>query len=157
MFLDRPGCGGERGCLLLSQDPGGDPGGLLWAIDVAARLLTGRHLFGGTEYMWDGAVPLFVRLLSLFHWSCRWCWCWPCAGPATTAAAWPADRRHRAAPGGRAPAGGGQEPELRLHRSAAAPAVGPGAAAPGGHVVGTALVVYLPTHLVLRRTLRRAS
>jgi Zn-dependent protease len=30
-------------------------------------LLLGRHLVGGTEYMWDSRFPLFVRLLSLFH------------------------------------------------------------------------------------------
>jgi hypothetical protein len=41
--------------------------GALWAADVAARLATGRHLFGGTEYMWMASVPLIVRLLSLFH------------------------------------------------------------------------------------------
>jgi len=41
--------------------------GVLWAADAGGRLLTGRHLFGGTEYMWDGQVPLAVRLLSLFH------------------------------------------------------------------------------------------
>ena len=43
------------------------PAGLLWAVDVAGRLALGRHLFGGTEYMWNAQVPLFVRLLSLFH------------------------------------------------------------------------------------------
>jgi hypothetical protein len=41
--------------------------GALWVLDVAARLATGRHLFGGTEYMWLASVPLSVRLLSLFH------------------------------------------------------------------------------------------
>lgn len=41
--------------------------GLLWLLDIAWRLVIGRHLFGGTEYMWDGRVSLFVRLLSLFH------------------------------------------------------------------------------------------
>jgi hypothetical protein len=41
--------------------------GALWAVDVASRLLTGAHLFGGTEYMWNPRVPLAVRLLSLFH------------------------------------------------------------------------------------------
>lgn len=40
---------------------------LIWAADVAARLSLGRHLLGGTEYMWDARYPLFVRLLSLFH------------------------------------------------------------------------------------------
>jgi hypothetical protein len=41
--------------------------GALWAADAGGRLLTGRHLFGGTEYMWNASVPLFIRLLSLFH------------------------------------------------------------------------------------------
>jgi hypothetical protein len=38
-----------------------------YTIDLAGALLTGRHITGGTEYMFDPAVPLLVRLLSLFH------------------------------------------------------------------------------------------
>jgi hypothetical protein len=38
-----------------------------WDLDLAFRALTGGHLFGGTEYMWDPRFPLFLRLLSLFH------------------------------------------------------------------------------------------
>jgi hypothetical protein len=40
---------------------------LFWDVDFAWRLVAGRHLFGGTEYMWDTRFPLGVRLLSLFH------------------------------------------------------------------------------------------
>ncbi|HEY0715645.1 MAG TPA: hypothetical protein VGF45_23385, partial [Polyangia bacterium] len=40
---------------------------LIWVVDVGARLIAGRHLLGGTEYMWDERYPLAVRLLSLFH------------------------------------------------------------------------------------------
>ena len=40
---------------------------LLWDVDAGWRLVTGRHLLGGTEYLWDPAFPLAVRLLSLFH------------------------------------------------------------------------------------------
>ena len=40
---------------------------VIWAIDAGSRLLLGRHVFGGTEYMWDATFPLAVRLLSLFH------------------------------------------------------------------------------------------
>jgi hypothetical protein len=40
---------------------------LFWDMDFAWRLLTGKHLMGGTEYMWDARFPLGVRLLSLFH------------------------------------------------------------------------------------------
>ena len=39
----------------------------LYTIDLIGALLTGHHLIGGTEYMFDAHVPLFIRLLSLFH------------------------------------------------------------------------------------------
>jgi hypothetical protein len=39
----------------------------VWTLDFAWRLLLGRHLIGGTEYMWDPRWPLPVRLLSLYH------------------------------------------------------------------------------------------
>ncbi|HUK25147.1 MAG TPA: hypothetical protein VLV49_11240 [Terriglobales bacterium] len=39
----------------------------LFTIDLAGAVLTGRHLIGGTEFMFDPHVPLPLRLLSLFH------------------------------------------------------------------------------------------
>ena len=39
----------------------------LYIIDLIAALLAGRHLIGGTEYMFDPHIPLSIRLLSLFH------------------------------------------------------------------------------------------
>ncbi len=39
----------------------------VWAFDAAWRFFTGRHLIGGTEYLFDASFPLWVRLLSLFH------------------------------------------------------------------------------------------
>jgi hypothetical protein len=39
----------------------------LYTIDLFGAVISGRHLIGGTEYMFDTHVPLFVRLLSLFH------------------------------------------------------------------------------------------
>lgn len=41
--------------------------GLAWGIDAAWRVVSGHHLYGGTEYMWDPQYPLFTRLLSLYH------------------------------------------------------------------------------------------
>jgi hypothetical protein len=38
-----------------------------WTIDVSARLLTGRHPFGLTQYMFRPGIPLWIRGLSLFH------------------------------------------------------------------------------------------
>jgi hypothetical protein len=40
---------------------------LAWALDAGVRLLSGRHLFGGTEYLFDASFPLLVRAMSLFH------------------------------------------------------------------------------------------
>jgi hypothetical protein len=41
--------------------------GGLWCIDAGWTWMTGAHVVGGTEYMWDASIPLWVRLLSLFH------------------------------------------------------------------------------------------
>lgn len=40
---------------------------LAWAFDLVWRAVTGHHLIGGTEYMWDPAYPVWLRALSLFH------------------------------------------------------------------------------------------
>ena len=40
---------------------------LAWDLDFLWRLLLGRHLIGGTQYMWDEQYPLPVRAMSLFH------------------------------------------------------------------------------------------
>ncbi len=39
----------------------------LYTIDLLGAAVSGRHLIGGTEYMFDNGVPLLIRLLSLFH------------------------------------------------------------------------------------------
>ena len=39
----------------------------LYTIDFLGAILSGRHVIGGTEFMFDAAAPLLVRLLSLFH------------------------------------------------------------------------------------------
>lgn len=40
---------------------------ILWTVDVASTALTGFHPIGGTEYMFDASVSLWLRSLSLFH------------------------------------------------------------------------------------------
>jgi hypothetical protein len=39
----------------------------LYIIDLLSAVITGHHLIGGTEYMFDPHLSLAVRLLSLFH------------------------------------------------------------------------------------------
>jgi hypothetical protein len=38
-----------------------------FTIDLVGTLLSNVHLIGGTEYMFDAGLPLWVRLLGLFH------------------------------------------------------------------------------------------
>ena len=39
----------------------------LYAIDLLTALISGRHAIGGTEYMFDPAIPLLIRILGLYH------------------------------------------------------------------------------------------
>jgi hypothetical protein len=39
----------------------------LYALDLIGTFFLGRHMIGGTEYMFDPAIPLLLRLMSLFH------------------------------------------------------------------------------------------
>ncbi|MGO9649186.1 MAG: hypothetical protein ACLPOO_14155 [Terriglobales bacterium] len=39
----------------------------LYTVDLAGAVFTGRHFIGGSEFMFDKGIPLWVRLLSLFH------------------------------------------------------------------------------------------
>lgn len=39
----------------------------LYVVDLIAAVVLGVHPIGGTEYMFDHSIPLFVRLLGLYH------------------------------------------------------------------------------------------
>ncbi|MFN8005832.1 MAG: hypothetical protein U0V70_02145 [Terriglobia bacterium] len=57
----------ESSLLLSSQSLILMMGCFLWAVDVGSYVFTGRHLFGGTEYLWNHQIPLWVRCLSFYH------------------------------------------------------------------------------------------
>ena len=40
---------------------------VVWAVDFFGRVLLGFHPVGGTEYMFVGSEPLWLRAMSLFH------------------------------------------------------------------------------------------
>jgi hypothetical protein len=42
-------------------------GETLWCVDVLWTVGFGHHLIGGTGYMWDHQYPLWLRLMSLYH------------------------------------------------------------------------------------------
>lgn len=39
----------------------------LYVVDLLSALLTGHHVVGGTEYMFDPSIALSIRLLGLYH------------------------------------------------------------------------------------------
>jgi hypothetical protein len=39
----------------------------LFTFDLFGALVSGRHWIGGTEYMFDPTISIWIRLLSLFH------------------------------------------------------------------------------------------
>jgi hypothetical protein len=39
----------------------------IWTVDLICRAIFGLHITGGTEYMFNDAIPLYVRMFSLFH------------------------------------------------------------------------------------------
>jgi hypothetical protein len=39
----------------------------LFALDLAGAIVAGRHFIGGTEYMFDPHIALWIRLLGLLH------------------------------------------------------------------------------------------
>jgi hypothetical protein len=60
LWLESPLVFSSQACgLLLFQG--------LYIIDLAGALISGRHVIGGTEFMFDPGVSLTMRLLSLFH------------------------------------------------------------------------------------------
>jgi hypothetical protein len=67
VFLTCLGLWRGSALLLSSQAVGAIVVNAVWTLDVAWRAAVGRHLIGGTEYMWDTRFPLWVRLLSLYH------------------------------------------------------------------------------------------
>jgi hypothetical protein len=129
----------------------------LFTIDLAAALVTGHHPMGGTEHVFDQTLPLFVRLLSLFHvvtpplllWAVwrlgydRRGWKWQtvtCWIVVTTNYFWRPERDVNWARG----------PFFREQR------VVPGMLYLLGYVIVVPLVVYYPTHLALKWWAKRS-
>lgn len=57
----------ESPLLLSSQAAGVLIVQIAWSADFLGALLSGNHLVGGTEYMFDASLPLWLRSISLFH------------------------------------------------------------------------------------------
>jgi hypothetical protein len=127
----------------------------LYIIDLAGALVTGKHIIGGTEYMFDGNIPLVIRLISLFHvvtpplllWAIRRLgydprgWKYQCA---TASIVIPINHFWRA----------GYDVNWATGPFFREQHVMPGLVYLVGYLVVVSAVVYFPTHLLLSRWTR---
>jgi hypothetical protein len=67
VFLSCIGLWSSNRLLLSSQAVSSILVDLAWALDGGWAFFAHRHLFGGTEYLFDAHIALWIRLLSLFH------------------------------------------------------------------------------------------
>jgi len=67
----------ENSLLLSAQTVGVLLIQIAWTIDFFCALFTGFHPFGGTQYMFDASLSLWMRGTSLFHlfMPVMLCWC----------------------------------------------------------------------------------
>lgn len=125
---------------------------VLWNVSFFGQLVTGKRISGLTEYMFDARKPLYLRALSLFHvflpallfWLVARLGYEPAALIAQTALAWvvlplcywltnPAENINWVF-------GFGNKPQKRMAPLAYL----------GLLMVGFPVLIYLPTHLLLR-------
>lgn len=67
IFLIAIGLWTSSSLLISSQAVSVLLGETLWCADVIWTFASGHHLFGGTQYMWNTQYPLWLRLMSLYH------------------------------------------------------------------------------------------
>jgi len=152
VFLSCAGLWTNSSLLLSSQAVGSLLVDLAWTLDAAWNLIAHHHLIGGTEYLFDPHIALWIRLLSLFHVALPalllWALCrtgydrrgWALQS-AIALAAFVASRLTR--------------PATNINFAFIDPfwhrAVGPGPIHVAASVLFMAIVVYLPTHILLSR------
>lgn len=129
--------------------------GLLWLLNVCWRFATGRFLVRGTEYMWSAQYPLWVRLLSFFHAVLPMVLLW---------ALWKLgyDRRGLPIQAGIAAvlllAARGLSPALNMNYAYRDPVFNRAWGPPPVHIaltlIGTIVLLYWPTHRMLKELFR---
>ena len=130
---------------------------IVWTLDAAFRLALGRHLIGGTEYMFDRTIPEWLRALSLYHIALPIVLLWAIFRIGYDARAW---RVQSAIAAAILIASRFVAPDQNLNSAFADPvfhrAWGPWPIHLGAMYILLLFVLYLPFHQLLLRYFRRA-
>ena len=152
VFLSLAGLWLGSSLLLSSQVVGLLVVTLFWVADAGWRLLLGRHLIGGTEYLWDANFPLWLRLLSLYHIILPVVLLWSLRRVGFDARGWKLQALIAAAA---MAAGRFFDPALNYNMAHRDPLFGREWSPAPVHVafiwLVTVAVVYFPTHLLLKK------
>jgi hypothetical protein len=123
-----------------------------WALDAAWKLIAHHHLIGGTEYLFDPHVALWIRLLSLFHVALPPLLLWALCRTGYDRRAWALQSLIAVFA---FVASRFTDPAANINFAFKDPfwhrSVGPAPVHVAASILFMAILVYLPTHLVLAR------
>jgi|SRR5580658_2667056 hypothetical protein len=157
VFLTCIGLWTDNALLISSQAVGSLLVDLAWALDAGWEIVVHRHLIGGTEYLFDAHVALWIRLLSLFHVFLPLLLLWALVRTGYDRRAWAVQSTIAAAA---FVASRFTNPAANINFAFTDPfwhrSIGPAPVHVVLSILFMAVVVYLPTHLVLERVYREA-
>lgn len=152
VFLTCAGLWTGNALLLSSQAVGSLLVASAWTLDAGWTLVAHHHLIGGTEYLFDPSVPLWIRLLSLFHVALPPLLLWALCRTGYDRRAW---ALQSAIAVFAFIASRFTNPVANINFAFKDPfwhrSVGPAPIHVAASILFMAIVVYLPTHLVLAR------
>jgi hypothetical protein len=142
--------------LISSQAVGSLLVDLAWVLDATWHLARGRGLLGGADYLFDANYPLWVRLLTLFHVVMPVLLLWALGRTGYDRRAWPLQSAIALLA---FVAARFTLPAENINYAFTDPFIHRAWGPPPAHVLISwlfmTLVVYLPTHLVLRKLFRK--
>jgi hypothetical protein len=151
VFLTCIGVWTDNALLISSQAVGSLLVDLAWALDAAWKLVVHHHLIGGTEYLFDAHVALWIRLLSLFHVFLPLLLLWALVRTGYDRRAWAVQSTIAAAA---FVASRFTNPAANVNFAFTDPfwhrTIGPAPVHVALSILFMAVVVYLPTHLLLK-------
>lgn len=158
IFLTAIGLWTSSRLLISSQAVSVLMGETLWIVDVLWTVAFRHHLIGGTEYMWNTQYPLWLRLMSLYHFALPALLIWAVARLGYDRRGW----KLQAGIGAAALVAGrlwGQADNINFafHDPVFHWAWGPAPVHLLAMFAGMILLVYLPTHWLLSKLFARPA